>query len=250
MSTYLCLHGFTGTPAAWDFLRALLSPSSEIFCPPILGHAGGPSKGASFEAEIDRLAGLVRERGGRDVHLAGYSQGGRLAIGLLVRHRGLFARATLIGASPGLPTAEERAARRVADERLARRLETEGLEPFLEFWQSLPLFASQKRLPKDVLEAQRAERRRHDAKGLAEALRVLGTGTMPSYWRRLEEIDVPVHLMVGKLDAKFCQLAEEIAERLPRSSVEVVPGAGHNLLLEAPGRVARALARSRRLGDL
>jgi 2-succinyl-6-hydroxy-2,4-cyclohexadiene-1-carboxylate synthase len=95
------------------------------------------------------------------------------------------------------------------------------------------------------------------AEGLARSLRTVGLGRMASYWSSLAAIDRPVHLMAGALDDKFRALAERAAATLPRAQVTpqgsssiasqlvhrvtVVPGAGHNLLLEAPAVVAAAL---------
>lgn len=244
MRRIVALHGFTGAPESWDAVRAALAPGVGMTCPPLVGHDPGDAiRSPTFEAEVDRLARTLAGPDAAGVELAGYSQGGRLAVGLLVRHRRRFAAATLIGASPGLGREAERRARRDADEKLGRRLEQEGLESFLDAWEKLPLFASQQHLPEAVLARQRAIRRRHRPEALARALRVLGLGRMPDYWPHLAELDIPVRLLVGELDTKFRRIAERMAELLPRGHLEVVPGVGHNLLLEAPERVAAALCR-------
>jgi len=236
----VCLHGFTGAPESWDDVVTELDV--DVDRPHLLGHDPGDAIGSlTFEEEVDRLARRIRERGRSGLHLAGYSLGGRLAVGLLARHRGLFAAATLIGASAGLDSEDARQKRRAEDERLARLLEDDGIECFLEHWEELPLFASQRRLPASRLAAQRTLRSRHRPAALARALRVLGLGSMPDYWRELPAIDLPVHLMAGELDAKFTALAGRMAALLPRATVEIVPGAGHNLPLEAPRRVAEAI---------
>ncbi len=66
---------------------------------------------------------------------------------------------------------------------------------------------------------------------------------MPDYGAELGRIDLPVHLMVGEIDRKFRRLAKSMAASLPRAEVEIVPAAGHNLILEAPGVVASAIER-------
>ncbi len=246
MKPLVCLHGFTGGPESWDAVLAGI-PNVDARCPPLVGHDPAvPLAAASFEDEVDRLAGSLPRPVGDRYHLAGYSLGGRLALGLLVRHRELFDSATLIGVHPGLASERRRRERIAADEALARKLEEEGVEAFVDHWEGLALFETQRGLPREVLADQRTRRLEHRAEGLAHALRVLGLGRMPDYRGVLPQLDLPVHLMAGERDEKFCRLAEAMAEALPRGRVEVVPGVGHNLLLEAPGIVGLALLRALR----
>lgn len=234
------LHGFTGAPSSWDGVVAAVRPEFRV-APPLWGHGAValPAPG-SFEAEVDRLAAVLRARAPR-FHLAGYSLGGRLALGLLVRHPGLFQSATLIGAQPGLATEAERDARRDADARLCAILEGRGVAAFVDVWERLPLFASQNDAPETAVAAQRATRLSHTAAGLVASLRITGLGEMPPYWDALAAIVVPTTLMVGSLDGKFTAIAHDMASRMPRAAVHVVPGVGHNLLLEAEPAVTSVL---------
>lgn len=246
------LHGFTGSPESWGPVVHELNdrrpePSAPepgpIFAPAALGHDGtpGPSGIETFEAEIDRLGAAVRARGFTGSHLAGYSMGGRLALGLLVRHAELFASATLIGASPGLPDGAERALRGTRDEEWARLLDDEGLPTFVAAWEALPLFDTQTELSADRRMHQDRIRRGHDPRGLARSLRVAGLSRMPDYRPELPCVEIPVRLVVGEADEKFRALAVEMAVALPRATLTVVPGAGHNIVLERPGEVAELL---------
>lgn len=81
----------------------------------------------------------------------------------------------------------------------------------------------------------------HDADGLARSLGALGLAEMPSYRSTLSSVDVPVTLMAGSRDAKFCELARGLACENPRFELLTVEGAGHNLVLEAPEAVASAI---------
>ncbi len=243
MKRLVCLHGFTGAPEAWDAVLAALPEDVHAVCPPVVGHDRDlPQAGDSFEHEVDRLAAALARLGG-PFHLAGYSLGGRLALGLLARHRQLFASATLIGTHPGLGTESERRERAAADDDLASMLERGGIERFVDRWQSLPLFRTQRSLSPEILEVQRARRLRHRPEGLAHALRVLSLGRMPDYRGELPGLDLPVHLMAGERDDKFRRLAEVMGAAMPRATLEVVAGAGHNLILEAPAAVASAICR-------
>ncbi len=51
---------------------------------------------------------------------------------------------------------------------------------------------------------------------------------------------MPVLLIVGSLDTKYCQVAQEMNAAL-RTPGRVVEGAGHNVHLEKPGQYIREL---------
>jgi 2-succinyl-6-hydroxy-2,4-cyclohexadiene-1-carboxylate synthase len=62
----------------------------------------------------------------------------------------------------------------------------------------------------------------------------MGQGAQPSYWDRLEEIDVPVLLMAGALDRKFVGIAGQMGVRIAGAELSVIPDAGHAVHLERP----------------
>ncbi len=238
----LLLHGFTGSPRSWRRTFA-----GDALIPSLAGHDGtsGDARVHDFVEEVDRVAEIARGVGA-SLHVAGYSLGARVALGLLVRHPHLFTGATLIGVHPGLASADERTERVAGDEKWCRLLEDDGLPPFVRAWQEQPLFASQATLPAELLAEQEAERLRHDPRGLVHSLRCLGLGRMPNFRPLLHLIELPVTLMVGALDAKFVALAREVSDRLPRGRVIDVANAGHNLLLERPDVVGQVLAEASR----
>ena len=244
MSSLLLLHGFCGCPASWNPVRARLGPGLHIEAPPLVGHAEGPrpSLVPDFEAEVERLRALAELRPGPR-HLVGYSLGGRLALGLLVRHQHLFSGATLIGVHPGLASEPDRSQRRLSDQRWCDLLERGRLLEFVDQWQAQPLFASQQCLPPEVVDEQRRQRLQHRPEDLAGSLRRLGLGSMPCYLDRLAAITVPVQLVFGERDTKFKVLAAEMARALPHAELVALPGVGHNPVLECPGRVADLLKR-------
>lgn len=242
MIPWVLLHGFLGSGESWR--RVLASPELrgiEAFCPDLPGHRAAPPP-RGFTQAVEELAGEIRRRFDQPVGIAGYSLGGRLALGLLTAFPALFAAGLLIGASPGLGP-EERAARAASDAAAARRLRQEGLPAFLAQWRRQPLFAGQARLPAPLLAEQQEINLRHDEGKLAAALELLSPGLQPDYGPLLPAISTPVALLAGGEDPKFIALAEQMLRNLPDARLERVPGAGHNLLLEAPEAVAAALGR-------
>lgn len=238
---WVLLHGFTGGPATWDEVRAALARHGEVLCPALVGHGADTSAATDFGAEVDRLARVIRAAAFEGAHLCGYSLGARLALGLLVRHRALASRATLIGVHPGLPErGPERDERAAADERWAQLAER-APDEFLAQWRAQPLFATQRALPAQRQAAQDRTRAAHDGAALAAALRALSLARMSDWHAHLPRLALPVHLMAGELDAKFVALARAMQARLPDATLTVVPGAGHNLVLERPAAVIAAL---------
>ena len=112
-----------------------------------------------------------------------------MALGLLVEHPHRFDAAVLIGVHPGLRGEKARRERRGLDAERARRLRTEGLRAFVDAWESLPLFESQREVSEEAIRTQRAIRLDHDGEGLAHAMEVLGLAEMPDYGAAFSSID-------------------------------------------------------------
>ncbi len=234
--TLVLLHGFTHTGRSWDPVVAALGERYRALAPDIRGHGiASQSQPLTLEAVI----GDVTEAGGEAFTLAGYSMGGRIALHAALALRDRVERLILIGASPGIADEAERSARRGADERLADEIEGLSIEEFAQQWASNPVLADQ---PASVRAAAEADRLQNSPTGLARALRALGTGALPSLWGRLDELQMPVVLVVGERDLKFRTIAEQMAEAIPQAEVAVVPRSGHAAHLEAPKAVAEAIA--------
>ena len=143
-------------------------------------------------------------------------------------------RLVLESASPGLATQEEREARRRADDELAARILDDGVEAFVDAWERLSLFDTQRGLADGVRSRHRKGRLANDPASLAAALRGLGTGSLPSLWDRLGEVRAEVLVLVGEHDGKFVEIGRAMTDRLPSAELQVVEGAGHTIHLERP----------------
>ncbi|MCH7998842.1 MAG: 2-succinyl-6-hydroxy-2,4-cyclohexadiene-1-carboxylate synthase [Chloroflexi bacterium] len=243
----LLLHGFSGSAATWtphlEAWQGFTAIAVEL-----LGHGASdcPADQRRYRMErcLDDLVALLDRlpaSGGRRVAVLGYSMGGRVALRLALRAPERLWALVLESGSPGIEDASERAARARSDADLADDIERDGLEAFVERWQSLPLFASQARLPVAVRDELRRQRLQNDPQGLAGSLRGLGTGQQEPVLARMDDIRIPVLLLTGALDDKYCALARRMAAALPCARTEVVPDAGHAVHLERPQAFAGAV---------
>jgi pimeloyl-ACP methyl ester carboxylesterase len=155
-------------------------------------------------------------------------------------HPGLVSHLALISTSPGIQDSEERAARRRADDSLATRIERIGVEAFLDEWTANPAVAVTGVDPGRLAE-DRLLRAGNSAHGLAAALRGMGQGAQPPLLDRLDELRLPVALVCGERDRRYVALAAEMAGRIAGARLTIVPGRGHNVLLEDPDAVAAAV---------
>lgn len=230
------LHGFLGSSSDWTDVVGRAKTAFYCICVDLPGH--GRSVRLSGDYSMGRiarhLAALLDDAGVERAHVVGYSMGGRVALFFAATHPERCHRLVLESASPGLPTEDERAARRELDAARAVRIETGDYLEFLEEWYRQPLFETYLR-HEGLLERMIRSRSSNDPPELARSLREMGTGSQPSLWDRLDEIRVPVLAVAGALDGKYVDLAERMAVRLPRARTAVVPGAGHNLHAENPG---------------
>lgn len=234
------LHGFAGTGAMWDAVRAALPPQLQAVttAPDLPGHgAASAVRPVSFAACVR----AVLEHAPPRFALGGYSQGGRIALHVALAAPARVTRLHLIATTAGIEDDAERAARAAADRRLALTIQRDGLAAFAAAWTTQPLFAGD---PPQARAAQAADIARCTPDGLAAALRGIGTGEMRPLWPRLQELTMPTTVVAGARDARYTALAQRLAAALPDARLTIVPGAGHGLPREAPDALAAAMMAS------
>lgn len=268
------LHGFAQTPASWDaVVQRLQAAGHRTYALDLYegkgdlklsswegagegeketeGGEGDTNAGGiavaerdpltSLEAVCDRAAAIIRliaQADGAPV-LVGYSMGGRIATETVVRRSDLPL-AGLVLESAGLGPSDEAARATLAERNAAwaRRLREEGAAAFMDWWEALPLFATQRDLSSEVRVAIRAEREAHSAELLARSLEAWGAHHQADEAVTLSAVSdlanrgVPVLYVAGALDEKYAAVAARAhAAGIP---VVLVPNVGHNVHLESP----------------
>lgn len=236
--TLLLLHGFTGSVATWLPFIPSFAEQSQVVAVDLLGHgqSAAPAEPSRYRMEccVSDLLSLLDQLKLDQIDVLGYSMGGRIALHLAAAASSCIRSLILEGASPGIADAAARKERIAADNTLADQIEGQGLTAFVDYWEQLPLFASQSLLPTNVRAEQRKQRMQNNPQGLANSLRGLGTGQQASLWGQLDHIAVPTLLITGALDPKFCGIASEMATQMPNVRVVTVPDAGHTVHLAQP----------------
>ncbi|MFF5994159.1 2-succinyl-6-hydroxy-2,4-cyclohexadiene-1-carboxylate synthase [Lysinibacillus sp. KU-BSD001] len=241
VETIVMLHGFTGSTNTWAQVAQKL-PQYRIVAIDCMGHGKTESPNDFMLYTMEQQLAVLEEVFCRlfiqNFTLIGYSMGGRIALSYAIQYPERVRQLILESASPGLRTEEERKARKEADDKLAQKIEAAGVVNFVREWENIQLFASQKKLPLSVQQAIRTERLNQSAQGLANSLRGIGTGMMPSVWDRLHRLLMPVTLITGELDEKFVSIAWEMAQVIPKVRHLTVNNAGHAIHVENPTEFA------------
>lgn len=234
----LMLHGFTGSSENWQGVANALAAQNKLIMPDLLGHGrtDAPAEPERYQMEqaAADLAALLDHMDIKQTNVLGYSMGGRLALYFAIHYPQRVHSLVLESSSPGLATAAERAERQARDNALATRIETEGIDKFVTFWESLPLWDSQQVLPSAVRSELRERRLKNRPEGLANSLRGMGTGVQPSLWEDLAQLPHPTLLLTGLRDHKFVDINQQMSKQIPTAALHIISHAGHTIHLERP----------------
>lgn len=233
------LHAFPLRAAMWEPQISALSARTRVVAPDLsgFGDSAVPEDPAAYSVDTwaDEVAGLLDHLGLDRVVLSGLSMGGYVAFAFLRRHRSRLAGLVLADtrAGPDAPEVTERRTRQqrqVADTGTAELIETllDGLLSEHTRTHRPDVVAASRRLmdnpPSGIVGALEAMKRRPDSTG------------------ELASIEVPALVVAGEEDRPSPpEVAREMAEAIPRSTLAILPRAGHLSNLEAPAEFNRAL---------
>ena len=147
------LHGFLGGPDTWHDLQHRLPGSSFGAV-----SAGSRSRPTLRGRALRRCHRVVRRDAADPALSAGrLFVGARLALALALRFPDRVDSLLLIGVDPGFPdeAQPERQARQAFEDQLCAQLASSPLDTFVDAWERLPLFASQKALSPALQRRQR-----------------------------------------------------------------------------------------------
>lgn len=235
----LALHGFLGSPADWEPLRASLPHAAwdnidvwELFSSASV--RDWPSVGAAVDARL--RASIAGEP--LPAFLVGYSLGARLALAApgLGRRGSAIAGACLVSCHPGLADTDDggRAARMQSDEQWAQRFIDAPVGRIWKEWDAQPVFAgtSVPRRP-DRLPAPRVT--------LARAMRVASLAAQPDRRPLLRAWEQPLLWVTGERDGKFRAIARSLEAGGVPATYVTCEHVGHRVPWDNPAAFTRVL---------
>lgn len=265
----ILLHGFMQTGASWAQIAQQLE-GYHVLAPDLLGHGKTPfsrEDELSLEAYVEQVNTLVawarkNNLTGRtqSVSLVGYSLGGRVAALYASRYPENVSALILESAGLGPKNDDARAARAEKTARMIAELDrsialdpTHPLAAFLDYWEALPLFATQAELPEATRSRVREERAANGPLALRANLSDAGQHKMDDLRPVLAHLNKPLLYIVGERDVAYTEIARDLmrtwADEHKDSllcgtgflQIEVMRDVGHNTHLEAPDQFAQVV---------
>ncbi len=221
----ILVHRAGGASSEWEPVRAILARRLQdrtIEAVDLPGRRGGEAHPRSVPAMAEHLVDRVIEIGQGPAVLAGHSMGGAVCMQAALDFPGWVSGLALVASSPDLRLARQ-VALAIEDGRAlaGQHLEAEMLSPSHDAATRRRILDAMARPPASVLRADLEAAAGLDLRG------------------RLGGIGVPVAIVAGRHDRLIStRKASILRESLEGSSLRIVDGAGHMLVLEAPGVVA------------
>ncbi len=230
------LHGFMQNGHAWDDVSPLLSDAGPV-CAPTLAPVDRDH--ATLDDLADQAHAAIRRACAQAATLAavvvGYSMGGRVALSLARRYPLDIGLLVLESAGLGPRTEDDRAQWARRNRAWAAHIDAlPTMEAVVDWWEEIPLFASQRNASAEAQKKQRRMRLSCDKQALAWTMEAAGAHTMlleSETVTLLARSPFPVHYVVGEDDAKYGRVARLLGEAGVR--VHMLPG-GHNVHMEHP----------------
>jgi 2-succinyl-6-hydroxy-2,4-cyclohexadiene-1-carboxylate synthase len=237
----LMLHGFLGSGKVFDHLMDKLNS----FCNPITidlaGHGQTDSpddpKFYTAQRQVQQVHSVIQRLQFDDMHLYGYSMGGRLAFQLMASHPDLLSGVIIESSHCGIDSKAERSDRQAVDEKRAQQIE-KNFGKFIEDWMKLPLL---QHTPKRMKSMYEKVMKAQKPKQISASLRGFGAGVMPSVCDKIKDSKLSLTLITGELDQKYVERMTEINKQVNSSNLEIVTNAGHRVHADQPEELIQIL---------
>lgn len=231
----ICLHGFSESCATW---KELFIQGYKIYKIDLIGHGNSDKPKEqeyySVETMINHIHCIINKLVKTKYSLIGYSMGGRIAVRYALSYVNEIEKLILESCSFGIKDEKEKSMRYLSDKLLAENIINKGISWFQQYWSSLKIFETQKKLPKEIKERINNGRLHNSGIALANTLMGSGQGVFPYCGEQIEKSQLPILYICGSLDKKYSELGREYLKRISNMRYVQVDDAGHNVHLEKP----------------
>ena len=229
----LFLHGFTGSSNCWRNIR------KEINSPTISIDIPGHNKSYFLDLNEDytykdfrtELFLILNKLNVKQVHLLGYSMGGRLAISFAQKYPKLVKSLILESSSLGLVSYEEKEVQKEDDNKLLTLINN-SMESFVSHWKDNSLFSNQKSRNLTAYKDLNINRLKHNKHQLSKSLLSFSKANMPAFIEAFSTFDFPVFLINGKDDTKYIKINRDMMKIHKKSKQFIINTSSHNVHLE------------------
>ena len=224
----LCIHGFPLSHALWLPAAESLGDRYRFIMPDLRGMGqSGVTDEASMQIYAEDLAALLDHlKIDGPVTVMGLSMGGYVAFEFVRRFAQRVSKLVLVDTQAGADSDEKKQERAT----VAQKVLSEGVY-FVADGMLPKLFA--KNADTELLDRWHAILSATEARGVAAALHAMAS--RPDSRESFGDIRVPTLVVVGEEDAITPpELSKEMAAGIAGARLEIVPGAGHMVPVEAP----------------
>lgn len=233
-------HGFLGDNRIWNTIVPLIEPYANCYLFDFIGHGksiwyqdiGSEEKtieslGEGFSLLKSKFYDPKKKTLG-----VGYSMGARWLLALLFSGIN-FDKVILESGSPGLESERERLERLRIDKKRAFEIRSD-YKKFLTQWNQQDLFKIWGLIDNKRLIEYEEIQSQQNPEQIALTLEVFGTGRYKNYWPDLQQLEIPVTLIVGDKDDKFVKINQRMKNTLEDAEICIFPNCGHRVHLEYP----------------
>jgi len=227
----LLLHGFPLSSGIWDPIRPALEQVARLITPDLRGFGGSDASEGDYDVDTmaDDVLRLADVLGLDRLVLGGHSMGGYVALRIAACHPDRLLGLVLVDTRAEADSLEAKARRNASIDWIRRRGSAEFLADFIPNLLG-PETRRRARRFVDELLLLAAEVPDHVLIGCLAGMR-----DRPDSASLLPGIDVPTLVITGRDDTVTPPgVAEEMARRLPRATLALVPEAGHTPMIERP----------------
>jgi 3-oxoadipate enol-lactonase len=229
------VHGVGSNLESWDAIADQLARTYRVIRMDLRGH------GKSSRIETCRLEDFLEDvslvldtLGITRTHLVGFSLGGMIAQAYVLAHPDRVEKLALISAVAGR-TPQERANVQAR----ARKVREEGIASVVAAADDRWFTESFRNKHPEVVAKRLEELKANDHRSYSAAYTVFAEGDLGS---RLHEIRHPTLVVTGEHDVgSNTRMARFMHDTIPGSTLHILPGLRHSVLLEAPTDIARLL---------